>query len=269
MKRIKFYLLLLLCMVMACQSVLASSQQCQVITLAEDRPTATHLYLLDAGRPGPTLVFVAGTHGNEQAGYLAAEWMLDNLQVKTGRVAIVPQANAQAVSRQVRTSLDGTDLNRLFPGTTDGNDIETLAYQLVQEILALQPVAVIDMHEGRNLYGKDGSIGNSLVIGNTAGSFLAALDVLEVVNAKIEPLTPFTYDANAPEGSLNHHLSRVVGIDSFTIETPQIYDLPVRVHQQLLFVKAFMDYYGLEANLDLDTLPTLPTDFCITPRNAL
>ena len=39
-----------------------------------------------------------------------------------------------------------------------------------------QPVCVVDMHEGVNFYGVNGSIGNSIVVGQTQSGFINALD---------------------------------------------------------------------------------------------
>lgn len=227
----------------------AAQHQAVEIVLTKDKPVKTSMFVLDSSVPGPTLVFVAGVHGNEYAGYHAAWHLLEYIHIKTGRIAIIPEANAMAVRNKARTAQDGLDLNRLFPGKEDGNDIQALAKQIVDQIVDLKPVAVVDMHEGRNLYGIDGSIGNSIVIGSTPGSFVAALDVLESVNEQIGELTPFTFDTNAPEGSLNYHMSVKVGIDAFTIETPQIYDLETRISLQLSFVRAILAHYGIASEL--------------------
>lgn len=40
------------------------------------------------------------------------------------------------------------------------------------------------MHEGYNFYGVDGSIGNSLVLGATDGSFMNGLEIISRVNAQ-------------------------------------------------------------------------------------
>ena len=44
--------------------------------LAEGLSTQTTLYTLDSGKPGKTIFFLAGTHGNEEAGYEAARKMV-------------------------------------------------------------------------------------------------------------------------------------------------------------------------------------------------
>ena len=240
-------LVALMCGMLAAPA-LAEEQTVTTRVLAEGRPSETLLYIHDSGVEGNALLFVAGTHGNEDGGYRAAEQMFQTLEVRKGRLLIVPYANAQAVQAYTRTAPDGTDMNRSYPGDPEGNDIQALAAEIIALVGEFGPVAVVDMHEGRNLYGIDGSIGNSLVVGLTADAFSIALDVLEAVNAQNGELRPFTFDTNAPMGSLNHTASALLGVDAYTIETPQIYDLEVRVRQQLLFVRAFLDAYGVEAD---------------------
>jgi len=240
-------LLVLLCGTLALPA-LAQEQTVTIRVLAEGRPSETLLYIHDSGVEGNTLLFVAGTHGNEDGGYRAAEQMLETLTVRKGRMLIVPHANAQAIKDYTRAAPDGTDMNRSYPGDPEGNDIQALAAEIIALIEEFDPVAVVDMHEGRNLYGTDGSIGNSVVVGMKADAFPIALEVLEAVNAQNGDLRPFTFDANAPVGSLNHTASALLGVDAYTIETPQIYDLEVRVRQQLLFVRAFLEAYGVEAD---------------------
>ena len=61
--------------------------------LAEGLSTQTTLYTLDSGKPGKTIFFLAGTHGNEEAGYEAARKMVDALKPKAGKILLIPPAN--------------------------------------------------------------------------------------------------------------------------------------------------------------------------------
>jgi predicted deacylase len=54
-----------------------------------------------------------------------------------GTVILVPVANPPAfAAHQRRSSLDGLDLNRTFPGKADGTPSERLAYRLLHEVIA-------------------------------------------------------------------------------------------------------------------------------------
>lgn len=238
--------LLLFCVVLAFRGY----AQCSSVStrlLAKGTLAETLLYIYDSQLEGNTLMFVAGTHGNEDGGYRAAEQMVAGLEMQKGRILIIPHANLQAVAAYSRTTPGGEDMNRSYPGDKEGSAIQVLAAEIIALIEEFNPIAVVDMHEGRNLYGVDGSIGNSLVLGTTLNSFMVALEVLEKVNAQNGDRQPFTFDTNPPKGSLNHTASVLKGVDSFTVETPQIYDLEVRIFQHLLFVSAFMESYDIQA----------------------
>ena len=70
---------------------------------------------MDSGKEGPTIFLLAGTHGNEPAGFKGAEQLLERLEPKTGRIILVPHANQQAIELNQRTASDGVDMNRSYP----------------------------------------------------------------------------------------------------------------------------------------------------------
>ena len=108
---------------------------------------------------------------------------------------------------------------------------------------------MVDMHEGVNFYGVNGSIGNSIVVGQTQSGFINALDILEMVNSQNGDYPDFALEGNAPVGSLNCTASRELGIDAFTIETSQKLPMEVRVSQQVLIVTNILQQYGMEFKL--------------------
>lgn len=217
----------------------------QILLLGEGTAAQTQARIDDSGVEGATLVFVAGTHGNEWAGYYAAEELMDGLFPTAGKIIWVPRANIQACAIEARTAEDEVNLNRVYPGNADGNPVEQVAADLMALIEREQPVAVVDMHEGYNFYGVDGSIGNSLILGSTEGSFMNGLEIIDRVNAQNGDHPDFTFDSNAPVGSLNHEVSTRLGIDTYTIETSQVLQMEERITQQKQFVYAILDVYGV------------------------
>ena len=157
--------------------------------------------------------------------------------------------NQQAIELNQRTASDGVDMNRSYPGAEDGNPIQVLSAQIMELIQKYQPVCVVDMHEGVNFYGVNGSIGNSIVVGQTQSGFINALDILEMVNSQNGDYPDFALEGNAPVGSLNCTASRELGIDAFTIETSQKLPMEVRVSQQVLIVTNILQQYGMEFKL--------------------
>ena len=99
---------------------------------------------------GPTVLLVAGSHGDEFEGQFALRRLfrdVDPAQVK-GRIILVPAANPPAVYASTRTSpLDRGNLNRLFPGDALGGPTAETAYAITHELL---PAAdyLIDLHSG-------------------------------------------------------------------------------------------------------------------------
>ncbi|MFD2055777.1 succinylglutamate desuccinylase/aspartoacylase family protein [Mesorhizobium calcicola] len=99
---------------------------------------------------GPSVLLMAGNHGDEYEGELSLAKLirrLDAARIK-GRVTILPMANAPAVMAAKRCSpLDGGNLNRAFPGDPQGNPTSRLAHFLESELFARHEV-VFDIHSG-------------------------------------------------------------------------------------------------------------------------
>jgi hypothetical protein len=58
----------------------------------------TDIYVLDSGKPGGTALILGGTHGNEPSGYLAAVLFVENAMPSSGRLFVIPAANASAMT---------------------------------------------------------------------------------------------------------------------------------------------------------------------------
>ena len=102
------------------------------------------------GAPGPTVLAVAGVHGDEYEGQVALAELaraIDPASLR-GRLILVPTANAPAAAIGRRTSpVDGGNLARVFPGRGDGPPTEQIAEGIVRLLL---PAAdfVLDLHSG-------------------------------------------------------------------------------------------------------------------------
>ncbi|MDU8944113.1 succinylglutamate desuccinylase/aspartoacylase family protein [Ovoidimarina sediminis] len=102
------------------------------------------------GAPGPTVLILGGTHGDEFEGPAAIMRLAARLQPAeiNGQVILIPALNAPAVSASARVSpLDGQNLNRAFPGDADGGPTAMLAHYVETELLP-KADAVIDLHSG-------------------------------------------------------------------------------------------------------------------------
>lgn len=100
--------------------------------------------------PGPVVVLIAGTHGDEFEGPSAIMRLVGALTPKdiTGQIIALPALNAPAVRAAARVSpLDGVNLNRAFPGDPMGGVTDQIAYYVEKELLPLADAAV-DLHAG-------------------------------------------------------------------------------------------------------------------------
>jgi predicted deacylase len=99
---------------------------------------------------GPTLMIMAGTHGDEYEGQIAVSNLareLDPADVR-GRLILVPMVNYPAAQAGLRTSpIDEGNLNRLFPGNAAGSPTEMIAHYIEDILMPLADYA-IDLHSG-------------------------------------------------------------------------------------------------------------------------
>ncbi len=100
--------------------------------------------------PGPTVLVLAGNHGDEYQGQIAIMKLARELspaRVK-GRILLIPSLNFPAAIAATRLSpLDGMNLNRAFPGNPEGSVTSQIAHFLTTVLFPLADV-VIDIHSG-------------------------------------------------------------------------------------------------------------------------
>jgi len=91
---------------------------------------------------GPTLVMMAGNHGDEYEGQIALSNLARTL------VILLPMVNAPAAEAGSRTSpIDNGNLNRLFPGNASGGPTEMIAHYIEEVLMPLADYSV-DLHSG-------------------------------------------------------------------------------------------------------------------------
>lgn len=109
------------------------------------------LYIASAAQPGPTIVAIGGTHGDEYEGPVGLKNLvqeLDPAQLVAGRLIVVPIFNVPAFRAAQRGSpLDGLNMNRVFPGDANGSITQRLAHFVTTELFPRADV-VIDLHAG-------------------------------------------------------------------------------------------------------------------------
>lgn len=99
---------------------------------------------------GPTVLVLAGTHGDEYQGQVAVMNLARQLrpEMVSGRIVMIPMLNFPAAKAGTRLSpWDGKNLNREFPGDPEGTVTEQIADYLTRVLFPMSDV-VIDIHSG-------------------------------------------------------------------------------------------------------------------------
>ena len=100
-------------------------------------------------KPGPTVLFSAGIHGDEVNGVEIVRQIIAKgiNKPKKGTIICMPVINMFGFLNMSREFPDGRDLNRVFPGTKSGSLASRVAYKLINEIIPHIDF-VIDYHTG-------------------------------------------------------------------------------------------------------------------------
>jgi len=103
-----------------------------------------------AGGDGPTVLLMAGNHGDEYEGQIALTRLVQDLEPSDirGRIIILTMANPPAAEAGLRTSpIDGGNLNRTFPGDARGGPTEMIAHYIEHVLMPLADY-MVDLHSG-------------------------------------------------------------------------------------------------------------------------
>lgn len=193
--------------------------------------------VVDSGRPGPTVLVVAGLHGDEPAGVEAARRIAQRVP-STGRLVVLAEANPRAGGVRARSAPGEPDLNRAFPGDSP---LAARIWSLVREV---GPAAVLDLHEADPARPLAAESARTLIFTPTPGAAALVLDTLERLRDRL-PGPPFGLLSGAPPGSLNREVSERLAIPVITVETAADQDFQTRVAEQVEVVLAVLEALGL------------------------
>ncbi len=100
-------------------------------------------------KPGPTILFTAGIHGDEINGVEILRQIIAKgiNKPKIGTTICIPVLNIFGFISMDREFPDGRDLNRVFPGSKSGSLASRVAYSLVSEIVPHADF-IMDFHTG-------------------------------------------------------------------------------------------------------------------------
>lgn len=100
-------------------------------------------------KDGPVLLLMAGVHGDEVNGVSIVREIIKRKYHKPeiGTIICIPVLNVFGYLNQERVFPDGRDLNRVFPGASNGSLASQFAYMFRKEILPLVDY-ILDFHTG-------------------------------------------------------------------------------------------------------------------------
>ncbi|MEQ8927642.1 MAG: succinylglutamate desuccinylase/aspartoacylase family protein [Fulvivirga sp.] len=132
---------------------IAPGQNLQINALIARLPTRTPInipvFVSRSKKDGPTLLIMAGVHGDETNGVEILRRLIASKSYipKIGSVIAIPVFNVYGFINHERGLPDGKDLNRSFPGSKTGSLASRVAYFFTSEILP-QIDFGLDFHTG-------------------------------------------------------------------------------------------------------------------------
>lgn len=159
--------------------------------IAEDTKWENPYYTIDSGVEGPTLLVTGGLHGNEPAGFRAAE-QIRHWPIQRGKLIVVPRVNTPGLKQATRW-LPGEpkatrNANRNFPRTGEPNEAHSVPVKALWKFMQEQkPDWVVDLHEGFDFnIANSKSDGSSIIYFDTPEMQELAAKIHNDVNSTIK-----------------------------------------------------------------------------------
>ncbi len=220
----------------------------------------TPYYVVDSGRPGPTVMVTAGIHGNEPAGYRAAE-QIRHWPIVKGRLIVVPAVNQPGLRAHSRYLPEAPkpqrDLNRNFIFHDDGaiTTAGTLATELWSLVCSQHPDWIIDLHEGFQFHvshrpekGKKRSVGSTIIYRHSDSLTPLVERAISAANAHVTDKQRrfVALDTGPVTGSLVRTAGEKLSANTLIIETTyQDQPISLRTRQQRAMVNSLLNDIGL------------------------
>lgn len=120
-----------------------------VANLHTSTPVNVPVIIERSKKPGPTILFTAGIHGDEVNGVEIVRQLIAKKinKPKCGTIICMPVINVFGFINLKREFPDGRDLNRVFPGNSNGSLASRVAYKLIHDIIPHADY-IIDFHTG-------------------------------------------------------------------------------------------------------------------------
>ena len=203
--------------------------------------TTIDVFTLDTNEPGPTVLMVGGTHGNEPAGTVWIEYFMKNQpKITRGKIIMIPRLNKIGLllnRRHIFHNIRYSDLNRNYP-IKDGEEGNGMINKEIVRLVKHSDF-IIDFHEGWGFNRIDGiSMSSGLYPSSTKKSVKIADEALKSINQTIKnPKKHFIIDyvekSDSTLNTLRNH-ANYKNKDYLLVETSgqnNIQPLELRVNQ--------------------------------------
>lgn len=229
-----------------------------VKTLLPGTKYETKLYVIDSGRPGPTVWISGGVHGSEVAGWQAAE-QIANWRVSRGKLIVLPHANAPAVKARLRSASGDGDLNREFPQTASASPKSQLARAIWNELRLYRPDWVFDLHEAmsnRNI--NPNSVGQTIIAYPSTQMMNMANTLVNSINRSLSSQLRFQVLRYPVQGSLARSAGQVLGANAAIVETSRLYSLQNRIQWHLTLMETMLKELGMAPSTGVNRSAAAP-----------
>jgi len=243
--RIIFIALILL---LFCFPQTALTQTTSVEYICAGTDYETPVYIIKTDYKEPAIMIVAGTHGSEKAGIKAAEYLKKNLHIERGTLIIIPKANILACEENVRCFPPEINLNRVYPGNSQGNPVEKLAYEIFNLMKKYDIGLLVDLHESIEFYWKNPKNYGQTVVIDSGDDYLFELSsfLVEEMNKGIsEDGNKYQVLIDPVIGSTAYSAHHQLGIPALTFETCRKLPLSFRIGEQIKFVKMILSKWNM------------------------
>ncbi|MFW6149160.1 MAG: succinylglutamate desuccinylase/aspartoacylase family protein [Atribacterota bacterium] len=221
------------------------------IIICKDTNNQTTTYFYSSEQEGPTVMIMAGVHGDELAGIEALKQYMEDIKLERGTVIIIPEANKEAIEHRVRALSPEEDLNRNYPGDPASEGIERLAGEIFKIMKNNEIDFLLDLHESADYYNKNSSFYGQTIVLDDNSNFLQEIAnylVNKLNSSIVSPEAMLDVIVKPIAGSSTYEALNLLEICGVTFETCNKMDYKKRVdfhYQCIENVLAYFDVINL------------------------
>lgn len=202
---------------------------------------------LDSYEPGPTILMVGGTHGNEPAGKYALNRLMEsNIKLRRGNLIIIQEANKSGGFLHSRWLLHNwlhPDLNRNY--TDQGK--EEISKKIIENVH--QADLIVDFHEAWGFRNKNKDSMGSTLSYTTDQSKHLANEIIDQLNQTIgEDYKKFTLNDEIDDLLTLRNFAGRCNKDYILMETTgqnNVQTIETRINQNMTMINHILLKYGM------------------------